>query len=633
MASLIIFTIITGACGIVAQTILIRELLILFSGNELSIGVIIGSWILWEAAGAYTAGKRHVKKELNINISMALTVLFSLLFPVSIYITRVFKVIAGIPLDTGAGILHIFYASFVILFPLGFLHGMLFTLICSFFGDLLEDKKDSIGMVYFYEMLGTIVGGMLLNLFFIQFFNAFTIAVYLCVISLLSCFLLSVSLKDTIKRGFTVITVMFLLLSVIALITGATKTVHNYSVNRQWSGRDVVYYKNSLYQNIVVIKDHEQFAFFTDGVYSMTIPMPDITFIEDLVHLPMLSFNGPENILVLSRGAGGIINEILKYSTVKRIDYVETDPEFLKTIGLFATNAVKKELNNDCVKLHFTDGRVFLKNSFYRYDVIFINVPLPYTLQTNRFFTREFFGSVKKALKPNGVGILTLPASMAYYPVELKNLHACILKTVKSIFPYVFTIPGEYNIFVFSGARDSINFYPQNMFKTLKERQIKTRLMNVTYLEDRLDKKKIDWYLTNLNDVETDINTDFLPSGFFYALSYNNLLYSPYLKPFFELIKRINFKKILLGILMLTFLSFVISIQYRGMPILYSIGTTGLSSIILELILIFAFQIYFGYVFYEVGILITVFLGGIASGGIIAIAPVMKRVKDVDIFC
>ncbi|HPP07120.1 MAG TPA: hypothetical protein PLW88_07085, partial [Syntrophorhabdaceae bacterium] len=100
MASLIIFTIITGACGIVAQTILIRELLILFSGNELSIGVIIGSWILWEAAGAYTAGKRHVKKELNINISMALTVLFSLLFPVSIYITRVFKVIAGIPLDT-----------------------------------------------------------------------------------------------------------------------------------------------------------------------------------------------------------------------------------------------------------------------------------------------------------------------------------------------------------------------------------------------------------------------------------------------------------------------------------------------------------------------------------------------------
>jgi len=632
LSNLIIFTVITGICGIVSQTILLREMLILFSGNELSIGVIIGSWILWEAGGAYVGGKRHVKKESNTVILVLLTVLFSILFPVSIYITRIFKVIAGIPLDTGAGILHIFYASFFILFPVGFLHGMLFTFICSFFGDILNDNKESIGKVYFYEMLGTIVGGILLNYFFIQYFNAFTIAVSLSAISFLSCLLLTFSFMNSEKKGYVVMIVMFLFLSIIMLATGGTEATHNYSVRKQWSGRDVIYYKNSLYQNIVVVKDHEQHTFFTDGVFAITIPVPDVTFIEDLIHLSMLSYYRPEDILVLSKGAGGIINEILKHRTVKRIDYVETDPEFLKTIELFSTTTVKKELINSKVNFHFIDGRLFLKNSHSKYDVIFINVPLPYTLQTNRFFTKEFFENVKGALKLHGIAILTLPGSTTYYTSELKNLHACILKTIESVFSNVFIIPGDYNIFILSKIIDFINFDPQCMLNRLKERQIETKLINAVYLKDRLDIKKREWYMSNLSGIKTGINTDFLPSGFFYTLSYNNLLYSPYLKPFFEWIKHINFIKILIGVLSLTFLFFTLSFIYEGTPILYSIGTTGLSSIILELILIFAFQIHFGYVFYEVGILVTVFLGGIALGGIAALAPFMKRFKDINAF-
>ena len=49
---MIIFVFVAGFGGIAAQTILLRELLILFSGNELSIGVIIGSWVIW--AVSYT---------------------------------------------------------------------------------------------------------------------------------------------------------------------------------------------------------------------------------------------------------------------------------------------------------------------------------------------------------------------------------------------------------------------------------------------------------------------------------------------------------------------------------------------------------------------------------------------------
>jgi len=42
-----------------AHTVLLRELLILFAGNEFSVGVIIGSWIVAEAGGAVATGHQQ----------------------------------------------------------------------------------------------------------------------------------------------------------------------------------------------------------------------------------------------------------------------------------------------------------------------------------------------------------------------------------------------------------------------------------------------------------------------------------------------------------------------------------------------------------------------------------------------
>ncbi len=45
-----------GFSGLVAEILLLRELLIVFSGNELSIGIILSNWLILEALGAYLAG-------------------------------------------------------------------------------------------------------------------------------------------------------------------------------------------------------------------------------------------------------------------------------------------------------------------------------------------------------------------------------------------------------------------------------------------------------------------------------------------------------------------------------------------------------------------------------------------------
>ena len=124
----IILVFAAGFGGIVAQTILLRELLVLFSGNEYSIGIIISAWVISESIGAYTGGKFN--KTFNPEILTYSVLLFSIIFPICIYLTRIFKSLLDIPPGIGVGMVSILYYSVIILCPIGLVHGFFFTVAC-----------------------------------------------------------------------------------------------------------------------------------------------------------------------------------------------------------------------------------------------------------------------------------------------------------------------------------------------------------------------------------------------------------------------------------------------------------------------------------------------------------------------
>ena len=51
-----------GFSGLVAEILLLRELLIVFSGNELSIGVILANWLILEALGCFFPDMQTLSK-------------------------------------------------------------------------------------------------------------------------------------------------------------------------------------------------------------------------------------------------------------------------------------------------------------------------------------------------------------------------------------------------------------------------------------------------------------------------------------------------------------------------------------------------------------------------------------------
>ena len=326
---------IMGLSGIIAQIILLRELLVSFQGNELTLGIILANWLVLEAFGSFFIGKTVERTLRKMETFVLLQLIFSLAFPLVLYLSRILKnILLTTPGET-LGLGPIFTSSFLILLPVAIPHAALFTYGSRLYAQSFREEAASIGKVYVLETIGTILGGLGITYLLIPYLNSFEIAFLLSLInSLVSAFLLWPGrnfLPFTFKRTLLGFSFLLSLLYAIVFISPMAGQIHSSSIQSQWKKMGVIHNGNSIYGSITVTKREEQFTFFMNGVPALTTPVPDIAFIEDLIHFPMLLHEKPDSILILSGGAGGMIHEILKHP-VTRIDYAELDPLLLKLV-------------------------------------------------------------------------------------------------------------------------------------------------------------------------------------------------------------------------------------------------------------------------------------------------------------
>ena len=613
---LLLTILVIGASGLVAQVLLLRELLVSFYGNELTLGIILANWIIAEALGVFIAGKFIEKVKNKVNVFIILQIIFSILLPLSIYFSRTFKSISGIPFGEGVGLCTIFYSSFLIILVAGFCHGALFSSLCA--------VTRSIGKVYAWETIGTIAGGIIITYLFIPYLNSFQAVFIVSIANLVICLFF---FRDTARILKYAVLCSVFIISIFSL-KGGVNYINKLSINKQWQKQRVLDYKNSIYGNIAVTKKEEQYTFFYNGIPVITVPYPDKQFVQEFGNLPLLFCKNPKEILVISAGAGGVINEILKHP-VKRIDYAELDPLLIKMLRRYSSDLTQKELIDQRVNIINSEGRFFVRNTLNKYDAVLIGLSKPADLTSNRLFTQEFFSLVKKRLNAGGIIALTLPGSLTYLSQDLKDLNACILNGLKHAFAYIRIIPGDYNMFLASDSRDISEVTPDLITQRIKQQDIKTDILVPAYINFRLSKQWLDWFQHSLIGATKKINQDLKPFAVYEMLVLWNKQFSPGLTNIFGIAGNLNTGFLALLILGLTLVLRYVLYQRRNInpAIVYSIGTTGFFGMLANLILIFAFQVFYGYLYYMIGILISIFMAGIALGSIFMTAC-LKRIKN-----
>jgi len=619
-----------GFTSIAVQVFLLREFLIAFQGNELSIGIILANWLLLEAIGSYLIGRLADRASSPEEGFSFFQILVALSFPLAIYLVRVLRSIIGLQPGEGAGIFPIFYSSFLILAPLGLSDGAQFTFGCRLYNLLTGKAAYSAGRVYVYEALGTMVGGLMATYIAIPHFLSLEVAFGLSVLNLFSAILLLTTYafgrvnterrKIFTPKRFSLLsfsTVLFLG-AIYFLVTPQVGNIHWNSLQKYWRNQDLLYSENSIYGNVTVTRTKEQYNFFYDGIPLMSTPTPDISFVEEFVHLPLLFHPFPRDILLISGGMGGILSEILKHPVVK-IDYAELDPLIINVVKNFSTPLTDQELKDLRVVINYRDGRLHVNRTPHQYDLVLVNLPPPSSLQLNRLYTEDFLVQVKNILRREGILVLRLPGSLTYLSRELRNLNGCIFFTLKNVFPAVRIVPGDFHLFLASDSSDILNLPVSELVERWKQRSVETRLINPFYLQYKLDEAKESWLFHQIMKAkQIKINQDLTPSGVFYDLSLWNALFSPGWQRYFQLLERINLWMLIipLGMLVIIFLVLGKKIAPGGKTILLVVGATGFSGMAFNMLFILTFQSFYGYVYYWVGLLITAFMMGLTAGSL-----------------
>ncbi|MDD5686702.1 MAG: hypothetical protein PHE88_02570 [Elusimicrobia bacterium] len=378
--------------------------------------------------------------------------------------------------------------------------------------------------------------------------------------------------------------------------------------------------KDSFYGKVTVLKNDEEYDFYENSnKITSTEPLSKN---EEIVHIPLLLLNKPENVLVIG-GSMNKLPEILKHN-VKKVVYVEPNPVFYELSKKYSGKTIRDVLNDSRIVSVREDGRFFIKRTKEKYDCIILDVPPPVTGLSNRYFTVEFFSEIKNILSEDGIVIISFLSSENYMSDELKYLNASVYKTINSVFPYCYVMPASYNYFICSSRKRDIN--PVTFIKKLERGKIKTKYLYPYYVryilrDDRTD-RVVNWINEKRNDVLC--NYDFYPICYFYGLNYwisyfgkklPGKLFTP---PF-------GFIYFCVSLIYVVFLIFFVKLKKYYFETVITI--VSCFSMVLELLIIFAFQSIYGYVYYKIGILLSLCLLGIGTGSYLSNKFLTKREK------
>ena len=607
-------TITLGAGGLVGQVLLWRELLAVYQGNELITGIILANWLLAEAAGALCSSKWPKGPERAFPVFAILSCLFVLCLPASMVAARLVRGWMNIALGQPVGPWFVLLSSGLILTPVSFLHGALFPVMGRLFrNDLSMASGRAVGELYVWESLGTLLGALLLVFYLLGGGHGFRLAAALWLASSLVLLCrqhIANGRGGMLIRLFVTVVAM---LGLFALVVGADR-LHIWTQTRQFAPYPVLAGVSSPYGIWTVLDNDGQYLFVVDGQPTYSTPVPDRVWVEEFAHIPLLIQPAPRYVCVIGGGVGGLLSEILKHPVVEVVDYVERDPALFELFKRFMTDLTEKELQDPRVRLHALDGRLFLQQPGDYYDVILVGAPQPDTLHANRYFTESFFQMLRERLKPGGIIAVGLPGRMAYDSLDLRHLQASIYTALQRAVGNVRVLPDD-GRFLYLASPDLAleEIVVDDLLGQLFARGLEDTVGMPRHIEQRLHPGWMGWIADYFQEIPMRSNRDFHPLGLLHYLSYHQSIHAPWSAAMMRWL-RIH-GAIIAGVVLCALFFAERCTRHRrsaSVTVQCQVASTGFAGMLLDLLVIFAFQSVLGSVHVWIGLLMAAFMAGAA---------------------
>ncbi|MGD9331412.1 MAG: hypothetical protein PVJ53_08870 [Desulfobacterales bacterium] len=561
----------TGVASVVVQLVSLREILTLFQGNEFVIALILFCWLAWGGIGSLAArGLASRPEQVTPRRLCFLSILLAVLAPLLILGIRWLRDVVFLQ-GSSVG----FYATFgfvgLTLAPYTFLLGLLLPLSLMV---LRRDRPRYPGArVYITDNLGDTAGGALFA-FALVYWATPLQAVGLAQLPLLAA-TWRLSDRAGLRRPWR-----WAVAGLVLVLLGGSMYWEVESLIVPLRGR-LETYRETRFGRIEVYRNQGQVTLFKDGV--PVTGSHQIATAEAAVHYPLAQLDRVAQVLLIA-GESGMLEEVQRHAP-RAVDYLEIDPvlaELQFHYGLLRTIPGLRVIP--------MDGRAHLQRTARIYDAIIISLPEPDTFQINRFFTDEFFQLAREHLSPGGVLSFSMPGFDNYLSASQRRKLACLYGTAGAHFRHVRLLPGA-RIYFLCRALPIDTDIPA----ALARKGINTRYVRGYYYGD-VSAERIE-ALNRLANTPAPRNADHTPRLMQLVLQQWFDRFGTRPAPFI----------VIMGVALVIYLARMTRPEY----VLFSTGFMTMGG---EILVIFAFQILFGYIYFQIGLIVTVFLAGLMPG-------------------
>jgi spermidine synthase len=562
-----------GFSSVVTQLALLRELWAAFQGNELTLGVVLGNWLLLTGLGA--ALGRWTGHAADAEGRLFAGQMFLAVVPLAqVCLVRVWRDVVFVR-GADVGLVPAALGSGLVLAPYTVASGYLLTVAVA----LAAARKGAsgIGTVYGADSLGSVVGGLCFTYVLVRWFDHFNL------LWLAAWVNLALASGLAFARRRRRLAAMGGGLAV-ALVAALGLDLDAWSTRRQFHGQTVVYAGNSPYSRLVVTRAGGQLSVLENGV--PTFSWPAVERNEETVCCALAQRPEARAVLLIQGGVAGTARELLTHGAVQ-VTYVELDGCLLDLGRRF----LPQNLADPRLRVIVGDGRRHVRETTNRYDLVIVDVPDPVTSQLNRYYTVEFLGEVKRVLAPGGVVSFGLGRYENTVSPELAQVLATAQRTVQAVFAHSLLLPLGRVFFLASDGP-----LHADIATRLEQRGLSTQFVKRAYLDAMLTPDRLA-DMTRAAAQPAPRNTDARPVLYFQHLRH---WLSQFSAP-------LGITVLVLGV---AWLGYAARLPGAALVVFGS----GFTASALEVVLLLFYQVLCGSLYRQLGIVVSLFMLGLALG-------------------
>ncbi|MGA2094323.1 MAG: hypothetical protein ABSH16_13115, partial [Sedimentisphaerales bacterium] len=388
-----------GLFSIAAQTLIFREFISSFESNDIAVGIFFGCWFLWIALGAMVVNKSgRLAGWLTSNIELVLPAYLPAFVIQAVLIIQIRR-LAGIAPYALLPIPTALILGMLVNAPVSFLTGVLFPVICRW---VKLDTTSAVSRVYLLESLGSFVGG--LGTTALLAYGVSTEQVFLILSLILSiAIVVSLFLISQFNRIiFKVISVLIVVFFGFTIISGGGATLTKFVNTVKWSrllpADSLAGSFQTAQAEYLYGQYQSQWVVVRQG--SVIEAVPDPTTAGRIIALTLSQNPKAKRVLVIGSGLG-LCRQFLQLPQIDRLVWAHPDSEYISRV----LQVLPRDLGIADKRFENWTGdvRSILAQGRERFDLVIVNMPDVLSSVSNRYWTLDFYGQVKRSLNPDGV--------------------------------------------------------------------------------------------------------------------------------------------------------------------------------------------------------------------------------------